>query len=457
MTDLPQQPSVSAGTSGASGPWSHQISDRYQIRLSDDLVDWFDREVWRYSSGAEYVEGVEPSVLIEAAPELIWPALMPPNLLPLIGNMAGDWLCVRVDEDSRAAEIVQWYHGGGDWISWGNSIAEAIVFDDVHPRLPGPGRRHSIPAEEFRGRQAVTCSIAGSDQYQAVTSVVDWALQHLPSEAAKLVHGDASDGELANALIRLRIAEIATRCEVVQDCLSENLSAVLDPKTAKTLGIDWNAALQWMFDLQQIPGEMRQRLIDELSVDLRTEQDWETAAQHCRAVTELTSQYGWAWEILGYAAERAGDPVAAIEAYRRGLDCSVFTDHSVRMRTHWAAGVAAKFSAARLSALQPAPSEPTLSDPDDYVQTMRISDADQWRSAATAYWTRVAEAQERAENWSAAHQSWIAAGWDCGAEPMSDYGRLLDRVAVTATKSGYAGRAEVARTHRNCLRERYGI
>jgi len=452
LTDSPQQPSAPVGKSGGSGLWSHQISERYQIRLSDDLADWFDRELWRHSSGAEYVEGAEPSVLIESAPELIWPALMPPDLLPLVGNMAGDWLCVRVDQHSRASEIVQWYHGGGDWISWGNSIAEAIVFDHVHPRLPGPRRRHSIPAEDYRQRTTETCSVPASDRHGAVTSVVDWALQHLPREVATLVHSDAADGDLAAGLIRLQVAEIATRCEVVQDCLAEDLSAALDPKLAKKLGIDWTDALEWMFDLQQIPGDVRRRLSESLTINLQTEQDWGTAAEHCRVVTRLTPQSGWAWEILGYAAERSGDPAGAIDAYRQGLRCSVFTNHSVRMRTHWTAGVAAKFSAARLTELDSAPSKPNR-----YVQMMRIPDAQQWRSTVTADWTQVAEANEQAGNWSAAHDSWIAAGWDCGAEVMSDYGRLLDRVAVTAGKSGSAGRAEVARTHRNCLRERYGI
>ncbi len=80
---------------------------------------------------------------------------MLPDTLPLIGNEYGDWLCVRVDEDNRFGELVHWYHGGGDWIPVGKSIAEAVLHDIVdqfRPRkgqvLRGSSRKHCSRAPQ---------------------------------------------------------------------------------------------------------------------------------------------------------------------------------------------------------------------------------------------------------------------------------------------------------------------
>ena len=72
---------------------------------------------------------------------------MPCDFLPVLGNDRGDWLCVRFGNDNSANEIIHWYHGGGDWIPWGQTLAEAIVFDSVRAKLPGNRRDHAISAE----------------------------------------------------------------------------------------------------------------------------------------------------------------------------------------------------------------------------------------------------------------------------------------------------------------------
>ena len=59
--------------------------------------------------------------------------------------------------------------------------------------------------------------------------------------------------------------------------------------------------------------------------------------------------------------------------------------------------------------------------------------------------------------WISTYRCYMAAGWDIGAEPITAYGDLLDRIAEVALRCGQRARAEVASTHRRCLRQRYGI
>jgi hypothetical protein len=50
----------------------------------------------------------------------------------------------------------------------------------------------------------------------------------------------------------------------------------------------------------------------------------------------------------------------------------------------------------------------------------------------------------------------MAAAWDVGAGPISVFAELLERIASSAERSGQSSRAELARTHRRCLQDRYG-
>lgn len=424
-----------------SARWSARLTDRYGFELSGDLADWFDCEVWRRVGTREYREPVEPSALLADAPESIWPGLMPCDLLPVIGNTAGDWLCIRVDQNNRASEVVQWYHGGGDWLPWGRSIGDALFFDALSDRLPSPARRYAVPAEEVHGGEST-----GDDPLLA------WASDHVEKEIVGLLDATIRHEEVAATLLRHHVSEIAVRCELVQSALKETLSATLDPNTARQLGVDWNEVVQWMFDTERMPAATRRRLERDYGLTISKPQDWESAERHCQRVVELAPDLAWGWDVIGYAAERRGDSQTARDAYRRAVTCSVFTDQSVRIRTHWTAEDAAKFSASRLQEV-----DPDFVQASPYVQILCQDESSDRRLQLTDYWLGLAEESSAAGDWSAAHQNFYAAGWDLGADPMSSYGRLLERIADAADRSGQVARAELARTHRECLQQRYGI
>ena len=112
-----------------SGRWSTEIENRYSLRLADDVRAWLDEQVWHESGGAEFCRAQTPEQLLDPPPGAIWAGFMLPDTLPIIGNDYGDWLCLRIAADGTVSELVQWSHGGGDWIPYGNSLAEGLLYD----------------------------------------------------------------------------------------------------------------------------------------------------------------------------------------------------------------------------------------------------------------------------------------------------------------------------------------
>ena len=327
---------------------------------------------------------------------------MPCDLLPLVSNDAGDWLCVRFADDSTASEIVQWYHGGGDWIPWGDSLAEAILFDALRERLPGPKRPHATPAE--------SPTPADVRSHDTEDPIVAWACRFMPADVVSLIKNNESSADAAAVLLEAGVSEIAVRCTLVEAALHESLSAVLTHELAQQLEVDWNTAIEWMFDLERIPETFRRRLSRECNVSLSATQDWETAAQHCRRVTELAPSLAWAWDILGYSCERSGAIDDSIRAYIQGAQTSVFTDQSVRLRTHWTASQSSKFAAARLLNVAPG-----IVQNSTYLRMLCEGTPDQRRRQAALHW--LAESDQATANGDVgvAHENLVRAGWDLGA------------------------------------------
>jgi hypothetical protein len=364
------------------------------------------------------------------------------QLLPIISNTAGDWLCVRIDQHNVASEVVQWYHGAGDWIPWGSNLAEAIVFDAVIDRLPGPSRRHAIPAEDPRG--------GGNQEEQSNHAALRWALEHVPSSLGGVLDASLTDTDIASLLLDAGVAEIAVRCELVLSNLMSSTRQSLEPLLRDDPQVTRDDLAEWSFDVDRIPQHKRGVLERQYGAPFAGMQDWDAASEDALPVTQLAPELAWAWDIVGYAAERRGDVETAKQAYRRAAGCSVFTDQSIRLEMHWTAARAAKFSVARLLSLCP---EEVEASP--YLSLLCESDIKQRRRRTMAYWNQQASRLDEAGDHLAAYRCLVAAGWDVGAEPIDVYAALLDRIADAADRSNQHARAEIARTHGRCLRDRY--
>jgi tetratricopeptide (TPR) repeat protein len=360
------------------------------------------------------------------------------EFLPIVGNHAGDWLCIRFDEQSRAGQIVQWYHGAGDWIPWGASLPEAFLLDALIDQLPGSSRRHAEPAENPRP----ATNAAGPDPFLA------WALDHLPQTARELVNHTIAGAAMADQLLRENVAEVAVRCDLVVGALNHSdrvqIHALLgDQVTA-------NQRAEWSFDFDRIPEPYRARL-QQVGIRAKRQQDWDTAYGHARRVTEIAPDLAWAWEICGYVAERRSDPTAAVQDYQRASQCSVFTDQSIRLETHWSSDQFAKFSVSRIHHLQP-----DAVAQSDYYQALKGPDVRQRRIKAREYWLRQASSCEQRGDIPQMHRCLTAAAWDVGVDSITAYAKLLEQIANAAAESKQMARAELARTHRRCLRDRFG-
>lgn len=406
-------------------------------------MDWFDSEIWKRHGSGEYCCAVDPALLLSDAPEPIWPGLMSCDLIPLIGNASGDWLCVRVDEESNASEVVQWYHGGGDWIPWGRDIAQAIVFDGFIERISAESRRHAIPAVVPRP----------SGHVERDDKLLHWAFGHMSDGLADSLLTARDSEQVAACLLNAHVSEVAIHCELILKALCHadvDLLQLAIGADAESIGR--NQLTEWAFDISRIPEKHRARITSGKHGMKLAEQNWDSAAAHAKAVTMLAPQLAWGWEILGYCEERSGYIDQAVAAYSKAACCSVFTDQSVRLNTHWATNEASKFSIERLCHL-----DETTIEKSEYLLTVAKAENANRRTAVTDYWKKRAVTHLAIEDVASAYKCYMAAGWDLGAGPITVYGEILERVHETASQSGQRARAELAATHRRCLRDRYGI
>jgi hypothetical protein len=227
--------------------------------LSADWAEWFDEIAVGELRGGEYCEPVHPSELLSATPEVIWPGLMPPDLMPVVGNGMGDWLCARVGPESTIRELVHWYHGGGDRLPFGKTLAETFVFDALRRRLPGSRRRLAIPAEEWATEslsadESIWPAIGadgsgGGGSGDGAVSAVGWALGKLPPRAGQLFDAGLSPERLGAELIAQSIASEAVACDLVLGLIDSEVQRRLTPQDATALGVSWDReCVRWIYD-----------------------------------------------------------------------------------------------------------------------------------------------------------------------------------------------------------------
>lgn len=426
--------------------WSVRFQERYRVNLPNDLADWFDSRAWQQTGEGEFCDPVSPEVLLERCPEVVWPGFMPPDCLPLVGNRYGDWLCLRVGPDNGVAEIIYWYHGGGDWIPWGRSLAEAIAFDRLRERLPGRRQGHAVPAEPPR-RSATAGSLA------------DWAAGHLHQSIVTLFAPEATAAEISGRLLETSTAEIAVRCEAILVALDNPLRHKLTADIAAQLNLRWEQdAVRWMFDPAEIPQQDRGRLADKLDIgpDEFQTQDWATAERHAHAVAAVRDDLGWAGDISGWAAERRGDFALAVLHYRQALTTSAFADQTIRFRTHWCSGTHGRFAAARLQAIGPYLRDRSF-ESDPYYRLLIASEPNGRSSVAREFWSQRAAEAAANERWDETYALLMHAGWDMASDSLAAYRDLLAEMVPAAQRAGQSARAAVAQTHLDCLRERFAL
>lgn len=354
LTDS-KPPTVPQTGIDSDGRWSAQIENHLGCRLESSLADWFDDGIWQVSGGNEFQHPLSPQRWLEPTMDPLWPGLMACHLMPLIGNSSGDYLAVRIDDAGTAAEIVHWYHGGGDWIPWGKTLAQAILIDEFSDRLPGLDRRHAVAVER---------------RPPAADETNGW----LPFA---LKHVDTPE------ITKLSTAESQKSSEPLADCFIDNdigRLAVLAGRAAAAVNVN--------------------------------DQD-EALNRTCEMARSINPHLAWTWDVAGRVAESEGNIDQAVELYTRGSRCSVYTSQSVRMRTHAHEETVPKFSVARLQHIAP-----EVVRNDDYLRRLILRTRRDRQEAIHNHWMAAAAEYpigDRAQLFALHMAAWDVGLWSMDA------------------------------------------
>jgi hypothetical protein len=218
------------------------------------------------------------------------------------------------------------------------------------------------------------------------------------------------------------------------------------------MDVGWDGEfVRWIFDTDLIPRNAREKLSQLLGqpLDALFYQDWSSAEREALAVIRLRQDLGWPFDIAGWAAERRGDLQRAIQIYAGGGRTALFSDESVRFRTHWFPEGLGKFAAARLAQLRDRLPSDLRNDP--YLHVFWENDPQSLRGRLRAYWLEHARQHTACGQFMQALQCYYRAGWDCGSSDLDGYAEILDGIGASATAAGCPALASVAGTHRQFL------
>lgn len=411
-----------------SETWSQKIASAWAIEVDDTLRAWFDEAWWARHGSGEFSAALSPQQLLELDGEIIWPALLPPDLLPIIGNDYGDWLCLRLGLDNRLSEIVYWNHGGGDWIPYGANLPEAILY---------AASQRPADEEEF-----------------ASTHWQTWAAEQL-AKAGKAIMPfweSKSKCDPLSALVEAGIAQTPVGRDLCLKRLRRPSQEAADRQRAEALGVPWEPNyIRWFFDSALTPESMRRKLWND-QTDLDADdfaQDWNGAELEALRIERVRENLGWPMDLAGWAAERRGDIHQAIPRYLASLKASVFSDESVRFRTLWFPEGFGKFAAARLWEHREHLNEADRENV--YLNLLWENDRASLRQRVSQYWLALASSAFEAQDWLTAWDAYMRAGWDVGMPRRDDYFIVLEGLRNSASQLGAKALAKMASLHLRLL------
>lgn len=440
----------------SSLPPSSQIAERFQLNLSESWKRWFDSHSQELALPGAMRQLASVAELCADAPQAIWAGFMLPDSLPLVGNDYGDWICARVTEDNTLGELIYWYHGGGDWIPVGTTMAEAILHDAVDQfRLPQ--KQALRGASESRVEQA-GMSLARLTAPELVHYLqADLPTDNRPESGLNLkrICEQLSQENYRAALdimLREKWAIEAVTSDVVESLLQDPVRDLAQSKLAEELGLSWFPDfVRLLFDFNLASLEQREQVIASSDIVQMPSQNWSQAAEQAATVLQRRQDLGWATTIAGWALERAGQLERAAEIYWQGRFAPAFTDQAVRFNSH-AIGDESKFAVARLHILRKY--LPTEQQQDDYL--LAFSGERSPLVAVQSYWTQLADQAAASGDSASAYRACFAAGWDMGVSRLSEYEKILSGLITHATACGWTARSAVAQAHQNCLRKSVG-
>ncbi len=421
--------------------WSRAFCDRYQIEKTDWIDQWFDHACQGYQFLGEFDQPLHPKELLEPAPSVLWPGFMLPDTLPLVGNRYGDWLCLRVGPENRVTEILHWYHGGGDYLPVGESIAEALFYDRCRALIPG----HQV----WAGSEGI--GLDSKESIHWLSEQLGQSVDRLDEILAYFAAGDLPTG--MDAFDEHRWSRAAIGRDRIEYSLNHRFRQHADPKLAIRLGVSWDYEVtKWLFDLGQIPVEYRHALRENFEVPEHAEsiQRWDRAEQIAEKILQEWQDLAWASDIAGWCAFRRGDLVTAIDRWWLGIKASVFSDQSTKLKTHWFDRRFGKFSAAQLFPIQYAMDAERRMDP--YWSALIAVEHGEPHQRITSHW--IGRGSQADLSPSDRYDAWYKAGWDVGCQQMALFEPILENLQQSAELSQWGARSQIAAAYLAKLRRR---
>lgn len=440
---------------------SQQIADRYHVELDDSWRNWFDRDAEQVPLAGEFREASQFGFLLDRAPTIVWPGLMLPDTLPLIGNEYGDWLCVRVNESNRFGELVHWYHGGGDWIPVGRTIAEAVLHDIVDQYRPRIGQVLRGASESTSPEHLYHVTQRSNDERLLrwlAASLEDAVGQPRGHSSLQDVLSKLSASNYLAAIQQLEKAGWAVEaslCDQIEYALHVPIRSLASEEIPRRLGLNYDPDyVRWLFDANQIPNNVLhqiQEILHTLGLPPAQPfaQNWVEAERLARCLLERRNDLAWAVDIAGWAAQRRGDLAAACEIYFNGRFASAFSNQSIRMRSHGCVPQFGKVAIAEMWKLSEHLSDSQLFD--GYLRTIWQTPARALQREVQEFWMRNGREAMNAGSFAIAYASFYRAGWDIGAQRMTDYSDIFAGLIESSQAAGWTARANVAQTHMACL------
>lgn len=388
------------------------FSDRFQLQLSPSWRQWFNQTSHETQLPGFFRRPVDLDGLCAQRPSQIWAGFMLPDSLPILGNGYGDWICARVNQDGEISELIHWYHGGGDWVPVGRNLAEAVVHDAVDVHRP-------VRKQMLRGAVETTRARGSSHS----SALLEWLSNSLlPS------HPQASADKLESLLLQANATNYAT-----------SVQSLIDLQIAPDA-----AACDQIEQIIQhsIPSENG-------SLHMLSEEDCERIIALCETVLSRRQDLGWSHSLLGWCQQLNGNKPAGRESFFHGRLASAFSDQSVRLRLHRFEQRYGKFSIAQLAASKANLSPEMLED--SYLSNCLASKDVNLVARIQDYWLTMAQQASSQGDHAAAYAYAFNAGWDLGAANMASYRKILDFLAGSAAKAGWAARAAIAQAHLDAI------
>ncbi|MEM8734127.1 MAG: SMI1/KNR4 family protein, partial [Planctomycetota bacterium] len=444
---------------------SQRITDRFGIDLAPTWREWFDSPAsdgWLPGLMRELVTADE---LASQRPRPIWPGFMLPDTLPILGNEYGDYVCARVEPNNQFGELIYWYHGGGDWIPVGTTIAEAVLHDAIDQFRDMRTQMIRGASESRIGKEASSLLSLDAPEMKG------WLARCLPETQERTSIESAiadiiallSEEDYSGALkqmLHCGWAIEAVACDLIEVNLQKPLRKISNRDFAKACGVAWFPDfIHLLFDIESGSHQVQEIVRGEADRQgipaEETVQDWQLASQLAQQILSKRTDLAWATAVQGWFQERTGDRQAAMETYQRGVVASSFTEQSVRLNSHAESEEYGKFALARLKSLIANHAECKAAvQADEYLSLLLRDHSRSILNEVSDHWQRKAKEAEADGLYDSAYRYFYASGWDMGVSRLSEYETILEGLARNAERAGWTARAKVAQLHLHCLLNR---